>query len=473
MEVTPEMGLTYSSVIDASPDEVFAWHGRPGAITRLLPPWQPVRLVREAASVRDGQAVLALPGGLRWMAGHDPDSYDPPRRFADALRPPMSAVLRWEHRHLFEPSGEHGTLVTDVVDTPVPAGVLRPVFGYRHRQLAADLAAHARARELCPEPLTIAVTGSGGLIGTALTALLTTGGHEVIRLVRRTPRHASERRWRPDDPDPELLDDADAVIHLAGASIAGRFTSERKQQIRDSRIGPTRKLAELAARSPGALRAFVTASAVGIYGPDRGDEMLTEHSDRGDGFLADVVAAWEHATAPAATAGIRTVQVRTGIVQTPRGGMLRLMYPLFAAGLGGPFGDGAQWLPWTGIDDLLDIYLRAVTDRALAGPVNAVAPHQVRNAEYARTLGRVLGRPAVLPVPAMGPRLLLGTEGAAELATASQRVRPAALVAAGHRFRYPGLDGALRHVLGRDPVPLPTRKSRRPRQPYAVSGSSE
>ncbi|HEY7262865.1 MAG TPA: TIGR01777 family oxidoreductase [Trebonia sp.] len=450
------MGLTYSSVIDASLEEVFAWHRRPGAITRMLPPWQPVRLIQEASSVRDGEAVLALPGGLRWVAGHEPHSYDPPRQFADALRPPLSVVLRWEHRHLFAPSGERGTLVTDVVDTPVPARVLRPMFGYRHRQLAADLAAHARARKLCAEPLTIAVTGSGGLIGSALTALLTTGGHEVIRLVRRAPRHASERQWRPDAPDPELLNDADAVIHLAGASIAGRFTPERKQQIRASRVSPTRKLAELAARSPGALRAFVTASAVGIYGPDRGDEILTEHSDRGDGFLADVVAAWEQATAPAAMAGIRTVQVRTGIVQTPRGGVLRMMYPLFAAGLGGPLGDGAQWLAWIGIDDLLDIYLRAVTDRALVGPVNAVAPHPVRNAEYARTLGRVLGRPAVLPVPAVGPRLLLGSEGASELAGASQRVRPAALAAAGHQVRYPGLEGALRHVLGRDPVTAAT-----------------
>lgn len=445
------MGLTFSSVVDATPDEVFAWHRRPGAITRLLPPWQPVSVVREASSVRDGQAVLALPGGLRWVAGHDPAGFDPPYQFADTLRPPLSAMLRWRHRHQFLPAGEHRTVVIDVVDTPVPARVLQPMFGYRHRQLAADLAAHARARELCPEPLTIAVTGSGGLVGSALAALLTTGGHEVIRLVRRAPRHAGERQWRPEDPDPELLDDADAVIHLAGAPIGGRFTPERKQEIRASRVGPTRKLAELAARSPAGIRAFVTASAVGIYGANRGDQILTEHSDRGDGFLADVAAAWEDATAPATAAGIRTVQIRTGIAQTPRGGALHLMYPLFAVGLGGPLGDGAQWLAWIGIDDLLGIYLRAVTDPALAGPVNAVAPEPVRNADYARTLGRVLARPAALPVPAAGPRLLLGPEGASQLAQASQRVRPAVLTAAGHQFRYPGLDGALRHVLGRDP----------------------
>jgi len=456
------MGLTYSSVVCAELDEVFAWHSRPGAITRLMPPWQPVRVAREAPSVRDGQAVLLLPGGLRWVAGHDPDGYDPPRQFADVLQPPLGTALRWRHTHTFEPAPTGGTVVTDNVATPVPAWALRPMFGYRHRQLAADLAAHARARQVCPEPLTVAITGSGGTVGSALAALLTTGGHRVIRLVRRAPGNDGERRWRPDNPDPDLLAGVDAVIHLAGTSIGGRFTAERKREILASRIGPTRALATLAARSADRLRAFVTASAVGFYGADRGDEILTEGSGRGDGFLADVAAAWEDAAAPAAAAGIRSVQVRTGIVQTPRGGMLRLLYPVFEAGLGGPLGDGTGWLPWIEIDDLLDVYLRAVTDPSLTGPVNAVAPEPARNAEYTRTLGRVLGRPAVIPVPGLGPRLLLGDEGASELALASQRVRPAALAAAGHPFRYPSLDGALRHVLGRTATPAnpaQTRKS--------------
>ena len=346
-------------------------------------------------------------------------------------------------------------MVVDVVDTPIPGRALRPMFGYRHRQLAADLAVHARTREVCPEPLTVALTGSSGVVGSALAALLTTGGHRVIRLVRRAPANDGERQWRPDDPDPGLLAGVDAVIHLAGASIGGRFTPERKRAILSSRIGPTRALATLAARSPGRLRAFVTASAVGFYGADRGDEILTEGSDRGDGFLADVAAAWEDAAEPATAAGIRTVQVRTGIVQTPRGGMLRLLYPVFEAGLGGPLGDGTGWLPWIEIDDLLDVYLRAVTDPSLNGPVNAVAPEAEPQAEYARALGRALGRPALIPVPAAGPQLLLGAEGARELAMASQLVRPSVLSASGHSFRYPSLEGALRHVLGRTPAPAP------------------
>lgn len=457
------MGLTYSSVVFAEPATVFDWHARPGAIQRLTPPWQPVRVEREAPSLRDGQAVLVLPGGLRWLAAHDPYAYDPPRQFADELRPPLGSALRWRHTHQFAPAITGGTLVTDIVDTPVPARMLRPMLGYRHRQLAADLAAHARAAhawgaeapgaEECPRPLTVAVTGASGLVGSALAALLSTGGHRVIRLVRRPARGDDERTWRPDDPDPELLAGVDAVVHLAGASIAGRFTGQRKRAILSSRAGPTRELAALAAKSAGQLRAFVTASAVGFYGAGRGDEVLTEDSERGDGFLADVASAWEEAAGPAAAAGIKTVQVRTGIVQTPRGGVLRLLYPLFEAGLGGPIGDGSGWQPWIEIDDLLDIYLRAVTDPALSGPVNAVAPGEARNAAYARALGRVLRRPALLPVPSAGPRLLLGAEGARELAEASQRVRPAALSAVDHPFRYPELDGALRHVLGRDPSP--------------------
>jgi ligand-binding SRPBCC domain-containing protein len=178
------MGLTYSSVVDAGRDEVFSWHARPGAIIRLTPPWQPVTVLREAGSLRDGRATLRLPGGLRWVADGRPGGYDPPDAFADEL---TSLPLPWRHTHQFSPVGETATLVTDVVETPLPARVLRSMFIYRHRQLAADLAALARARAIRPDPdpLTIAVTGSSGLIGTALTALLTTSGHRVIPLVRR------------------------------------------------------------------------------------------------------------------------------------------------------------------------------------------------------------------------------------------------------------------------------------------------
>lgn len=449
------MGLDYSSVVDASITDVFDWHSRPGAFARLSPPWQPMRLVTEAASLADGRATLALPGGLRWVAVHQPDGYDPPRRFVDTLGGdglatlPARIAMRWRHIHEFEDLGGNRTRVIDRVETPVPGSLLRPMFDYRHRQLADDLAAHRLAAENGLRPTTIAITGSSGLVGSALTAFLRTGGHRVVRLVRRVARGDDERQWNPDDPDPRLLDGIDAVIHLAGASIAGRFTEQHRKAIRDSRIEPTRRLAELLGRGEPRPGALISASAIGYYGYDRGDETLTEDSDRGDGFLADVVSDWEQATAAAQQAGVRVVQVRTGIVQSPAGGTLKLMRPLFGAGLGGRLGDGRQWLSWIGIDDLVDVYHRALWDTTLAGPVNAVAPQPVRNREYTATLASVLHRPAVLPVPSLGPRLLLGEQGARELATASQRVTPARLAAAGHRFRDPDLDGALRHLLGR------------------------
>jgi uncharacterized protein (TIGR01777 family) len=452
------MGLVYSSVVDAPIYEVFDWHTRPGAFTRLAPPWQPVRVVAEADSLQSGRAELGLPGGLRWVADHQPDSYDPPRRFVDSIGTeglaslPVRLAVRWRHTHDFEELDGERTRVTDRVATPVPARALRAMFRYRHRQLADDIGVHRHAAAQGLAPATVAVTGSSGLVGSQLTAFLSTGGHRVIRLVRHAATKSDERQWNPDDPDPGLLAGVDAVIHLAGASIAGRFTEEHRAAIRDSRIGPTRRLAELIAKSADRPKVLISASAVGYYGYDRGDQTLTEDSERGDGFLADVVAEWENATAPAEQAGVRVVRVRTGIVQSPRGGTLRLLRPLFAAGLGGRVGNGQQWLSWIGIDDLVDVYHRGLWDADLSGPVNAVAAEPVRNVDYTRTLAHVLRRPALLPVPPLGPRLLLGEQGARELACASQRVLPARLQQADHRFRRPDLEQTLRHLLGHAPT---------------------
>ena len=221
------MGLEYSSLVDAPIADVFAWYARPGAFNRLSPPWQPMRLVTEAASLKDGRATLALPGGLRWVAVHRPDGYDPPRRFVDEIGGdglatlPARLAVRWRHSHEFEDAGDNRTRVIDRVDTPVPASLLRPMFTYRHRQLADDLAAHRLAAENGLGPATIAVTGSSGLVGSALTAFLRTGGHRVIQLVRGNPHDDDERRWNPEDPDPGLLAGVDAA-HPSGRRIDRR-----------------------------------------------------------------------------------------------------------------------------------------------------------------------------------------------------------------------------------------------------------
>lgn len=459
------MGIEYASVVGHPLETVWDWHTRRGAMRRLVPPWQPMRVVAETESLADGRAILGLPGGLRWVAQHDPAGYDPPHQFLDVLSSdglmtlPPRVIGWWRHTHRYA-AVDGGTRVHDIVDTTVPGAALASTFAYRHRQLADDLDAHAEAAAALTDSrglpagagrLTVAITGSSGLVGTALAAFLSTGGHRVIRLVRGQPANVDERQWDPQHPAADLLEGADAVVHLAGESIAGRFTDAHRRAIRDSRIEPTRRLAALAAATPG-LRTFVSASAIGYYGYDCGDTELDESSPRGEGFLADVVADWEAATAPAADGGLRVALVRTGIVQAAAGGTLRLLRPLFAAGLGGRLGSGRQWLSWVGIDDLLDIYYRALYDTRLSGPVNAVGPVPVRNSDYTRVLAATLHRPALLPVPALGPRLLLGRQGATELAEANQRVLPAALQSLGHRFRHRSVDDALAHQLGHDPA---------------------
>ncbi len=297
----------------------------------------------------------------------------------------------------------------------------------------------------------ILVSGASGLIGSALVPVLTASGHDVIRLVRSQPAAGEAAvRW---DPEAGTLDAAgleglDAVVHLAGENLAeGRWTAEKKRRIRESRVKGTRLLCEALAGLARPPRVLVSASAVGYYG-DRGDELLTEESPPGSGFLAAVARDWEAAAEPARRAGIRVVHPRMGPVLTPAGGVLAKMLPPFQAGLGGRVGSGRQYVSWIAVDDLLDAMLHLLATEALRGPVNMVAPRPVTNAEFAATLGRVLGRPAVLAVPAFAARLALG-EMADEVLLASARVTPVRLAASGYRFRYPELEGALRHLLGR------------------------
>jgi len=297
----------------------------------------------------------------------------------------------------------------------------------------------------------VAITGSTGLVGTEVATVLSSAGHEVVRLVRRAPAPGEKAvlRWDPEKGkvDAAGLEGLDAVVHLAGENIAsGRWNAARKAAIRDSRVNGTRLLCEALAGLARPPKTLVCASAIGIYG-DRGEEPLTEESPPGTGFLAGVCREWETASGPAARKGIRVVALRIGVVLSPNGGALSRMLPLFRSGLGGVIGGGRQFVSWVALDDLPLIILHALQCVDLSGPVNAVAPRPVTNREFTEALGKALSRPTPLPVPAFALRLAVGREMADALLLASARVLPRRLEETGYRFRFPELGPALRHLL--------------------------
>ncbi len=295
----------------------------------------------------------------------------------------------------------------------------------------------------------VLTTGSTGLIGTALTPFLNGRGHRVRRLRREPCDEPDTTSWNPSDGTfaEGALEGIDAVVHLAGENIAaGRWTVAQKARIRDSRVLGTRRLCEALAALETPPKVLVSASALGYYG-DRAGEVLDESAHRGTGFLPEVCQEWENAAAPARDRGIRVVHLRTGIVLSPLGGALAQMLLPFRLGVGGVLGSGDQYMSWIALDDLLGITLRALADDGMSGPVNAVAPNPVTNREFTKTLGKVLRRPTILPLPAFAARLAFG-EMADALLLSSTRVDPAALRAVGFEFAHPHLEDALRHVLG-------------------------
>jgi uncharacterized protein len=297
----------------------------------------------------------------------------------------------------------------------------------------------------------ILISGSHGLVGTALTASLERDGHEVFHLVRSEARPgAREIQWHPNrgEIDRSAVEDFDAVINLAGESIAeGRWTEEKKCRIRDSRVNGTKLLSDVLANLERPPQIFVCASAIGYYG-DRGAEILTEESAPGNDFLAGVCVEWERATEAAAGQGIRVVSTRFGIILSADGGALRKMLAPFRLGIGGKVGSGQQWMSWITIDDVIDGIKSVLNNESLRGPVNFVAPNPVTNAEFTKKLGKVLSRPAIFPVPAFGARLVFG-EMADALLLSSQRVEPKRLKEAGYQFQYTILEDALRHVFSK------------------------
>lgn len=411
-----------------------------------------MKVLSETQDFAAGQAILqpVLPVlgrtfGPAWVAQHSAEDYLAGERFVDyCVSQPYRALTGWRHSHeMRDAAGE--TLVRDVVSARVSPKLLDRIFTFRTTRTRLDLALVTQQRRWNPAQLTIAVSGASGFVGTQLCALLTTCGHRIIRLTRGRVTNTSERFWLPEDPARDLLAGVDAVIHLAGESIAGRMTAARREAIAKSRWLPTRRLAELSAKS--GVKTFVSASAIGYYGAHR-STVLTENSSLGTGFLSSVVDGWEDASRVAESA-MRVVQVRTGLVLGAAGGLLGRLVPLFSAGLGGKLGHGKQWMSWISLDDLLDIYVRCLLDDEISGPVNAVAPYPVRNQDFTQTLAKTLSRKATLTVSPMGLRLAIGQRATQQLALADQFVSPEKLLKLGHRFRFPNLAIALSHELGR------------------------
>ncbi len=455
--------FVHRSEMPVSQERLFDYHTRPGALQRMLPPFQTVSVL-EPGGIQNGDQVVLRMGppvvGVRWVAVHR--DYEPPRGFTDDQA--SGPFARWTHRHgcLELPGQPDRSVLEDHIDYALPLGWLGQTFGgafarhtlermfrFRHERMFEDLAQIARYGG---EPLHVAITGATGVVGRSLEGFLSVAGHRVTRIVRRPRPGSTDVGWDPSAGriDAAGLEGVDAVVHLAGESIASlRWTAAKKRAIRESRVAGTRLLCDTLAAMKRPPATLISASAVGFYG-DRPEGEVDEKAAPGDGFLADVCREWEGATEGLAATSTRVVNLRIGIVLTASGGALATQLPLFQLGLGGPVGHGRQGLSWIGLDDLVYAIHFALQRNDVEGPVNATAPGSVSSREFGHTLGRVLRRPAVLPAPGFAMRLALG-EMADEMLLRGAFVRPAALEGAGYRFTRPDLASALAFELGRSP----------------------
>ncbi len=447
--------------VPVSAEELFAWHEREGAFLRLSPPWDRPEVVSHVGGIRDGARVElrvhAGPIPTTWKLEHR--DYIANRQFRDVmLEGPFTS---WVHTHSIEPDGPSASVLDDHIAYELPlgglgeavggsfaAGTLQRVFAYRHAVTLHDIERHAAYAER--PRLTVAITGATGFIGTQLAAFLSTGGHKVIRIGRGAVQPGVvDVTWNPSrgQLDPRALEGVDAVIHLAGASIADRWTDSHKRAIRESRVEGTSLLSHTLAQLSRRPAVLLSGSAIGVYG-NRGDERLDESSRFGDDFLAEVGRAWEGATAPAEKAGIRVVHLRTGIVQGAAGGALAKQAPLFKLGVGGNLGSGTQWVSPIALDDHIGAMHFCLMRDDVSGAVNLVAPEPVTNAQFTTILGDVLSRPSFVAAPAFALRLALGSDMANATVLASQRVVPGVLQQKGFVWRFPTLASMLRFELG-------------------------
>jgi len=446
-------------VIPVPREQLSQWHMRDGAFERLCPPWQEMRPISADPMANGAKRIVEVKKGgiwMRWVAHHC--DVKPGESFTDVQ---MAGPFKsWKHVHRFEALDADSSRLVDHIEYTMPLGALGKavagasihsdldrMFVYRHRVTLGDLTHHARYFSAGPKR--IVVSGASGLIGRQLVGFLRTAGHHVLRLVRRSDEPADDEiRWSLDSGvrDVERLEGVDVVVHLAGASVARRWTDATRREILDSRVRGTRVLVDALQGLRSKPSLFIGASAVGYYG-DTGAEVVDESAPLGEGFLAEVCQQWEAETERAQALGCRTAQLRIGVVVDPRGGALAKMLPLFRMGLGGRLGSGQQLMSWVGLDDVLGAVALVMSDPSVSGAINVTGPQPVSQSEFADTLGRVLSRPSFAPAPAAAVSLLYGEMGVAT-ALASTGAQPSRLLAHDYEFRAPTLELALQHALG-------------------------
>lgn len=448
------------SNIKAPAEDVFEWHARKGAIRRLSPPWAPLKIISKTPGVDTGtQVKLKIKTGpifSSWDAVHT--ACEPGRMFRDTqIKGPFKS---WNHTHRFFPAGETSSL-EDRIDfaMPFPASHsrlinnyirkdLERIFTYRHTITQRDLALHHEKK--IPRPLKIAITGASGLIGSSLAPFLSTGGHDVYTLVRRKPdTENQELFWDPDKGilDPKDMEGMDVVIHLAGENIGEvRWTESIKTRLTESRVKGTTLLAKTIAGLDHPPHVFLCASAIGYYGETQ-DTTVDESATAGSQYISHMCQAWEQACEPAIQGGIRTINMRIGVVYSPEGGALSKLLPLFKMGLGSAMGSGEQMISWISMEDTLYAIHHLITEPTIHGPVNLVSPTPVSNRNLTRTLAKKLNRPALLRIPESVIRSRFGQMGE-EILLSSARIHPSILLNSGYTFIHPEIGPALGEVLG-------------------------
>lgn len=450
------------SPLPFSAEALFSWHTRPGAIQRLTPPWVHMEIEDASEGVApDTRVYLKMgkkPFQTPWHARHT--HFEPGRLFMDTQeKGPFHA---WTHSHLFHPTGPDQSIMEDRIAYTLPLPPfgdlfggsfmekeLERIFACRHQTLLEDMTAHRRANL---KPLRILISGASGLIGSSLSPYLTTGGHRVLRLVRKKAlKGPDELFWDPETglTDFKNLEPVDVVIHLAGENIGQRrWNPSRKRLLIESRRKSTALLAETVSRLDPRPRVFISASAIGYYG-ERGENILTEEAPPGDLFISEICKVWEETVRSTVDPRIRSLSMRIGVGLSPKGGALGELLTPFKLGLGARIGTGFQYMSWIAIDDILDAFLHGIANETLSGPVNVVSPEPVTNREFTRTLARVLNRPALFTIPEKAIDLIFGEMGR-EILLSSARVAPEKLVRSGFTFRSPTLEETLRRILGKN-----------------------